>query len=305
MGECDAARLHAAHREAGHGAMGLIGDGAEVCVHERNEVSEQGLLETAEVKGPSARTCDRAIRRARRDRGGVCWPRAAGKGIAAEFHGDDERLRFSLGDQVVQDQSGVPLTSPARFVLARTVLKVEDGIAFPGVPVVAGRGVDEGMPVRIARFREVVDFAELAMRHVLQGVKVRVLRGYLDAAAPTARPVEELTVGVRHLGAVDIDRVVMETLVERTGVTGPRAILALREGTAVAEAHTHSLGLGRHDAKPDPPLRIDLRILFTLLIGGCGPPVVDRLVCLRQAKTARQKRSERENRQFGFHGRVN
>ena len=76
----------------------------------------------------------------------------------------------------------------------------------------------------------------------------------------------------------------MEALVKRTRVTGPRAVLTLREGAAVAEAHADALGIGRHDAEFDAPLRIDLRILFARLIGGRGFPVVDRLVGLRQAK---------------------
>src|SRR5206468_9662187 len=97
-------------------------------------------------------------------------------------------------------------------------------------------------------------------------------------AAPAARSVEVVTVRIGHLGSVDVDRVVMETFVERPRVAGPRAVLAFREGAAVLEAHSDALRLGRNDAEFDPALRVDLRILFALLIGWCRLPVVDGLI---------------------------
>src|SRR5688572_2674428 len=82
---------------------------------------------------------------------------------AAVFHGDDERLRFSLGDQVVHDQSGVALPTPARFIFACSVLQVEHRIALAWVLIVIRRRVNESVPIGVARLREVMNFAELAM----------------------------------------------------------------------------------------------------------------------------------------------
>ena len=183
-------RLHAAHRKAGHRAVRLIGDGAEVGVDERNEIVDEHLLERAEVERASARTRHSAVRRAGRSRRSVRWPRA-GERIAAVFHRDDERLRFSLGDQVVHDQSGVALAAPARFILARAVLQIEHRIALARVLVVIRRRVNESVPVRVARLREVMNLAELAVRHVLERVEVRVLRRNFDRAAPAARAVKD------------------------------------------------------------------------------------------------------------------
>src|SRR5438128_2456979 len=98
MRKRDPACLHAAHGESGHRAMRLIGDGAEVRVNKRNEIVEERLLERIEVE-ISSRAASSAVRRAGRNR--VRSPLTTGKWIAAKFHRDDERLRFSFGEQVV------------------------------------------------------------------------------------------------------------------------------------------------------------------------------------------------------------
>src|SRR4051812_9586826 len=132
MRQRDRARLHAAHRESGHRAMRLTGNGAEVRVHERNEVVDQCLLKRAEVEvaetAASAWTGS-SVRRAS-SRSGICSSLPASEGIAAKFHGNDERLRFSLGDQIIHDRSGVALPPPAGFIFTRAVLEIEHGITL-------------------------------------------------------------------------------------------------------------------------------------------------------------------------------
>src|SRR6185503_14974112 len=107
--------------------MRLIGEGAEIGLDERNRVVDERLLKRAEVKGASARAG------ARRSR--VGW---AGTTDAAVLHHDDERLAFSLGDQVVHNQTGVALAAPTCFIFAATMLEVEHRVAFARVFLVIG-----------------------------------------------------------------------------------------------------------------------------------------------------------------------
>ena len=53
--------------------------------------------------------------------------------------------------------------------------------------------------------------------------------GDLDGAAPAAGAVEELAAGVGDVGAVDVDPVVMEPLVQGARGADPGAVLALRQ----------------------------------------------------------------------------
>src|ERR1041385_7353695 len=55
MRQGDRPRLHATHREPGHGAMRLVRYRSEVCVDEWNEVVDQHLFEGAEIE--AAKTC--------------------------------------------------------------------------------------------------------------------------------------------------------------------------------------------------------------------------------------------------------
>src|SRR5438045_1476288 len=81
---------------------------AEVRIDERNEIIDQNFLERAEVQvanAASARAASRAVRCTRaHSRSSVGRSRAAAEGIAAEFHRNDERLRFPVGEEIVQDQ---------------------------------------------------------------------------------------------------------------------------------------------------------------------------------------------------------
>ena len=52
VGQGDLPGLHAAHGEAGHGPMGLVGQGAVVGINEGDQVVDQNPLESAEVEAP-------------------------------------------------------------------------------------------------------------------------------------------------------------------------------------------------------------------------------------------------------------
>src|SRR5580765_2295024 len=108
----DAPCLHAAHGQAGHGAVWLVRESAKVGVDVGNQVLDDHFLERTEIeRATSGRT------RARWRR--IGWP---GTTDAAILHDDDEGLRFSLGDQVVHNQTGVALTAPACFIFAAAML---------------------------------------------------------------------------------------------------------------------------------------------------------------------------------------
>jgi len=149
---------------------------------------------------------------------------------------------------------------------ARAVLQAEHRVSPAGVLVVIRRGINECVPVRVARVREVMNLPQLPMRHILQRVEVLVLRRNFDRAAPTAGAIEIVAVWIRNICAVNIDGVVMKPFVEWPRVTGPRAVLALGEGTAVSETHADTLGFGRDDAEFDTAFRVELRIFFARLI---------------------------------------
>src|SRR3954469_10757459 len=61
-------------------------------------------------------------------------------------HDDEEWLDLSVGDKVVEDQVGVALVAPGRFILAPTMLEVQDGKPLGRVRIVSWRRVDESPP---------------------------------------------------------------------------------------------------------------------------------------------------------------
>jgi hypothetical protein len=87
----------------------------------------------------------------------------------------------------------------------------------------------------------------------------------------------------------------METLVPGPRLADPGAVLALGQGVFYGTYIEHdALGPGRDDAGPDAAFRVDLGILFALLVGCRGLPIVRRLVGLGRAKLAQNHGSKRE-----------
>ena len=138
------------------------------------------------------------------------------------------------------------------------------------------------------------------MRHVLQGVEVLVLGRHFDAAAPTAAAVEIQAAGVRDLGAINHELVVVETFILGSRDAEPRAVIALGQGVfgATQEVKRHALGLWRNNACADPPFRINLGVLFAGLIEHRRLKIFHRFVCLGQCRNGRQ---DCETQNFGFH----
>src|SRR5579864_7345592 len=129
----------------------------------RDQLVDENVLEAAEIEGkatsprPAGSARRAAASRAWRCRGGAARPARRSCARTASpwpdpapvVHHDDERLALTFGDQVVHDQAGMALVSPAGFILAGPMLEVENGITPRRVLLVIGRGIDEAAPRRI------------------------------------------------------------------------------------------------------------------------------------------------------------
>lgn len=301
--ESNCAGLHAAHGEASHGTMRLIGDGAEVSVDVGNEVVNEDVLEGGKVKvrtwawswidsivGPG---CGE----------GVCGAAGgSGEGVSAEFHDDNEGRGFSFGEEVVHDPAGVTLASPAGFVFTRAVLQVERRITLAAVFVVIRWRVNEGVPVCIGGFGKIPELAKLAVRHIFEGVKILVFGREFDGATPASGAVKEMAVRVGNFGAVNIDGVVMKSFIQRPSVAEPCAVVAFCECATVPETNGDGLSFGCDDAEFNAAFGVDLGILFAALIGSGGFPVIGGFVGLRADGLGGEDRNGEEKQSFGFHG---
>src|ERR1019366_783895 len=119
----------------------------------------------------------------------------------------------------------------------------------------------------VASLGRVEDLLQVAMRHVLERIEVLVMDGDFEPASPAACAVEEQAAGVGNLGAIDIDLVVVEAFVLGRRNAHPGTVRALRHGVSyAAQIEQHTLGLGRDDARADAPFRVDLGVLFALLV---------------------------------------
>src|SRR5215213_10250495 len=121
--------------------MGLIGERSIVGIDEGNQLFGKDALEFAEVEAAGATAAaERAalLTRGRRPASSgrrrltrSCLPirRSAPptspSDVAAVIHHNDERLRFSFGDQVVHDEVRATLAPPAGFIFTSAVLQIQ------------------------------------------------------------------------------------------------------------------------------------------------------------------------------------
>ena len=127
------------------------------------------------------------------------------------------------------------------------------------------------------------------MRHVLDGIKVRVVSWDFDTAAPAAAAVKVQAARVGHSRAINHDLVVVETFVLGRRDSNPGALLAFCEGVlgAAQKLEHNALGLWRNNADADAPFRIDLRVLFSRLVKRRRLEIFHhRLTCLGQCRKA-------------------
>ena len=122
------------------------------------------------------------------------------------------------------------LVPPAGFVFPGAVLQIEHRISLATGPCRNQEAYKRSSDRLALILGKVEGLPQLAMRHVLEGVEVLVMGGDLDPAAPAAAAVEVKAAGVRNLGAVNPELVVVEAFVPGTGVADPDAVIALGQG---------------------------------------------------------------------------
>ena len=108
----------------------------------------------------------------------------------------------------------------------------------------------------------------MTVRHVLDGIKVLVLGGDFEPAAPATATVEIQATGIRDLGPIDHELVVVETFVLRPRDADPNAVVTLGQRVLCTpqEFEDHALGLWCDNTSADAPFRADLGKLFAGLI---------------------------------------
>ena len=261
VGEADHARLHASHGEACDRAVRPVRDGAELLVDVRDHVLEKDLR--IHLEAGAVHVTGRAA--------------FGGTAVLAVSHNDDEREGLAVGEEVVHDEAAVALAAPAGLVLIASVMEVKDGETLGDIPVVLRRSIDEEMAQGALHVGMVPDLPDLAVRDaVAKGVLVLVVGRDLYLRALLAGAVQEYAVRVRHLCAVDNDGIVVVALVERfSGLADPVAVLVLvhREEDAVY-LELDALGLRGVHPVADDAVRIDHRVLLTLLVGGHADEVL-------------------------------
>ena len=246
--------LEPAHRQARHGAMPLVRQRPEMAIDIRHQFVQQHGLKRPDVE--------------RGQPAGAAGPQVVGHAIG---HDDDERPCLSGGDQIVHDQIGMTLVRPGGFVLAPAMLEIEHRITLARIPVVTGRGVDEGPPLAGRAGRGKQDLLDAAMGHVLQRVEIGVMRRDFDPALPTGGAVEVQRPRIVERPAIDGEMIIVKPLIERPfGSAHPRPVRRLRQDRTAApaqpQADLHHFGVGRDDAETGIALRIDLRIGLSRLV---------------------------------------
>ncbi len=160
VGDGDAQRLRAAHREAGDRAALAAGEDAV------------GLLDVGHDVGLEV---GRELVDRRPGRAGV---EGEGPGVA-RGHDDDHRLRLAGRDEVVEDEPGPADGPPGVVAVPSTVQQVEHRVALRA-RLVAGRRVDVHPPKALEGGRVVRDRGDRAVRHRLRVHEVRP--GHVDEA---------------------------------------------------------------------------------------------------------------------------
>ena len=137
-------------------------------------------------------------------------------GIQTIVHEDDERHGLALGNQVVHDDASLTLDTPARLVLTHTMLQIEYGEFLVGVGIIFCGQIDVAMTHLPGDGRIVIDLVDRALRHVFHGVEVLVGSRHVDTTAPTAGTVVILATRIGYGSTVDVELIVVETLVLRS-----------------------------------------------------------------------------------------
>ena len=259
IGQGDPAGLAAAHGQTGHGTVLRIGDYAILFLHHRDDVRQEDHLEIVVAAAPSRLGCGHLL--------GIL-PDEMDVLALAVVHDHDERNRLALGNQVVQDLTGMALRGPTLLILGVAMLEVQDRVFLIQVLLVLRGQIDEAVPHALGRLGPVISFFDDTLRHVLDLPEIHVGGRDLDAAAPAAGAKEIDAAGIGHRGAVDIQLIVVESDILGVGRTGPDAVLILGHFVPLAgDVQLDGLGLRGPELRPDRALGVHHGILVTQLVG--------------------------------------
>ena len=109
------------------------------------------------------------------------------------------------------------------------MLEIEHRVTLLRIPVIFRRSIDIAVTHRVIHLRIVVELPDLSLRHILHLIEVLVVRRYVDTAAPAAGTVVIEAVRVRHVRAVYVKLVVVESFVLRRGFACPYTVLVTGE----------------------------------------------------------------------------
>ena len=272
-----------------------IGNHTVVLLDHRDDVLDEHFLEgtahttghTGEVgtshTGTTARTSLRTtgtlttrttLRRALRTRTARTWTTEAHRlltwtaGIQTIIHEDDEGNGLAVGNQVVHDDARLTLGTPTRLVLTHTMLQVENGELLIRIGIIFCGQIDKAVTHRLGNRRPVINLVDRSLRHVFHRIKILVGSGHIDTASPTAGTIIILAARIRHGGAVDVELIVVETLVLRSGSASPDTVLVLGHLVDLSgDVKAYESGLRCRDLCTDHALRVHHRVLFVLLVG--------------------------------------
>src|SRR5690554_2350497 len=115
-----------------------IGQSAIVAVNHGNNVFQKTLHKTI---GPPLR------------RPGGTFFSGTTKIPGAIVHYNNKRLGLALGQEIVHNQVNMALVRPACFILATSMLQIQNRISLLGMLVVAGWGVNKATSHGLAGFR--------------------------------------------------------------------------------------------------------------------------------------------------------
>ena len=131
------------------------------------------------------------------------------------IHYDDARNSLTLGNQVVQNLSGVTLLCPAVLILTHTVLQIQNGEFLGGIGEILMRQIDMAATHLLGIGRPIEYLADRALRHILHLPEILVVGRNFDTTSPTAGTIVVQTVRIGHVSTVDIELIVVEAFILR------------------------------------------------------------------------------------------
>ena len=242
MAHGDIAGLEAAHAEARHGAVPLVGQDGVAAFDEGDQVPEQHLREQQ-----------------------AHLPAVTGSLRHAVSHHDDHLPHPALCQQPVRDAAHMPLIDPACLVFAVPVLQVQDGVLFRRV--VGGRRIDQAHLILARDGGWEAMAGHRAVRHTVQrGPFLLPGHGDIQEIHGPAAAVADRQIGAQHVAAVHLQEEILEAAPQVHDAL-PHVRVRPGQGMRVPELIQHDLLRSRRlQADPRPAVRQQLIALIAVAV---------------------------------------